>query len=302
MEPRTYIWKLAGWPHFTWDEAAIASPLHEARKAQWKLQGMVEAIGAQAAQDAAVATMSSEVISNSLIEGINLSPEAVRASMMMRLGALQGGTPPTGARRTDRVVGVLTEAVRGWADPLSLQKIFDWQMALIPGGVTPTGLVAVGELRGDAPMRVVTLGRLGSGEETVHYEAPPRKGLENLVNDFLAWFNAPPPLDGLLRAGLAHLWFVTIHPFEDGNGRITRTITDLALAQDEQKPLRYFSLSAQIMQNKGHYYDALEAAQQGSLDVTEWLIWFLDQVKAATATGADEILNVLARRQLWEKV
>jgi Fic family protein len=207
-------------------------------------------------------------------------------------------------KRVDPVVGVLAEAAEGWQEPLTLERLFGWHQAIFPKGIQD-GLqtLPAGELRGDDPMVVATLGRHVGDPETVHFEAPGREVLEAELEAFLAWFNKTPEgLNGLLRAGLAHLWFVTVHPLADGNGRLARTITDLALSQDEKLPRRFYSLSVQIMRNKDDYYDALEQAQRGSLDITTWLTWFLSQVEAATRHGFQEVGRVLARGYYWAEV
>ena len=298
---KTYIWEHRGWPSFVLGMDSLAAPLALARRTQGELLGMARMLEGLPQMEAAASAMSREVCSNSAIEGVDLSLEAVRASMLLRLGAKDGGLPPEQTRRVDPIVGVLTEAVQGWRHPLSLMRIFDWQRDLLPGGFSPQlGPIRVGELRGDAPMVVATVSKVLGEPDVIHYEAPGRERLEAEMDAFLTWFNAPPVgLDGLLRAGLAHLWFVTIHPLEDGNGRIARTLTDLALAQDEGLDLRFYSLSSQIIRDKDAYYDALEAAQGGNLDVTPWIAWFLGEVQKATHHGIEEILRVLARHRFW---
>jgi Fic family protein len=222
--------------------------------------------------------------------------------MMLRLGVEANFAQVTGrTKRVDPVVSILAEAAEGWREPLTLERIFGWHRAIFPKGVQD-GLqtLPAGELRGERPMVVATLGHRIGDSETVHFEAPGRELLETELDAFLAWFNHPPQgMNGLLRAGLAHLWFITIHPMADGNGRLARTITDLALSQDEKLPRRFYSLSVQIMKNKQSYYDALEHTQRGSLDITEWLRWFLFQVEAATSHGVQEVGRVLARGHFW---
>lgn len=281
----------------------LTASLSMARRVQGELLGMVRTIGGLPQMEAAVSAMAREVVSNSAIEGVDLSLESVRASMMLRLSVAYGGHLPSGTRPVDPIVGVLAEAVQGWRDPLSLERLFQWHKAIFPGGFSPQlGPIRTGELRGDAPMVVATPSKTQDKPDLIHFEAPGRERLEAEMGAFLSWFNnRPSGLDGLIRAGIAHLWFVTIHPFEDGNGRIARTITDLALAQDEQSGLRFFSLSAQILRNKDGYYGALEQAQRGSLDVTPWLGWFLEQVQGSAQNGMYEVHRVLARNRFWAK-
>jgi Fic family protein len=301
----TYLWELAGWPRFTWNGELLAGPLDVARRAQSELLGVVKAIGGLAASEAAVDAMTREVVSNSAIEGVHLDLESVRASMMLRLGIEANlGQAAGNPRRVDPVVEVLAEAAEGWRAPLTMKRLFGWHRALFPKGV-PDGFqtLPAGELRGAYPMVVATLSRHPGEPETIHFEAPAREVLERELEAFLRWFNtAPEGLNGLLRAGIAHLWFITIHPMADGNGRLARTLTDLALSQDERLPRRFYSLSVQFMRNKSAYYDSLEQAQLGSLDLSNWLIWFLSQVTAATRHGTQEVGRVLARGHFWAEV
>lgn len=301
----TFIWELPGWPRVTWKSDCLGGALDSARRSQAELLGAVKAIDGLAASAAAVDAMAHEVVSNSAIEGVSLDMESVRASMMLRLGVETNLAQVTGnTRRVEPVVGVLAGAAEGWRDPLTLDRIFDWHRAIFPKGIPDgTNTLPAGELRGDRPMIVATVGRRINAPEIVHFEAPSREVLEAGMETFLEWFNNPPNgLNGLLRAGLAHLWFITIHPMADGNGRLTRTITDLALSQDEKLPRRFYSLSVQIMKNKQAYYNALEHAQRGSLDITDWLNWFLSQVEAATSHGSHEVSRVIARGRFWAEV
>jgi Fic family protein len=299
----TYIWELGSWPRFHYRVEELLPALSRTRRAQGELLGKVEIIGLPSKSEAALDAMSREVVSNSAIEGVDLSLEAVRASMMLRLGAHTGGLQTPAARRVDPIVGVLTEAVKGFADALGLRRMFGWHRALFPGGYSPqVGEIRVGGFRAEEPMVVATPSRSLAQPDIIHFQAPGRERLDGEMKAFLGWFNRPPAgLDGLIRAGLAHLWFVTIHPFEDGNGRIARTITDLALAQDEASPYRFYSLSAQILRNREGYYAALEAAQRGTLDVTAWLGWFLGEAEGAIRHGIEEVHRVTARNLFWSR-
>ena len=298
----TYIWERPGWPEFTWDAGRLPAALDAARRAQGELLGAVKAIGGFDATEAAVDAMALEVLNNSAIEGVRLDLGSIRASLRLRLGAAGELAQLTGSeRRVDPVVGILAEAAEGWREPLTWARIAGWHQALFPKGVQDGAqVVPAGELRGAYPMVVATLGRRPADPEIIHFEAPGREGLEGGLAAFLAWFNHPPGgLNGLLRAGLAHLWFVTLHPLPDGNGRLARTLTDLALAQDERLPRRFYSLSVQIMRNREGYYEALARAQRGSLDLTDWLLWFLATVTAAAHHGFGEVGRVLARGRFW---
>jgi len=300
-EGRTYIWELPAWPKFTWDAKRVADPLARAKRSQGELLGMVKAIDQVASTEVAVAAMVREVVNNSAIEGVALNLESVRASMLLRLGIATGMAQVAGAQRMDPIVSVLAEATEGFREPLTLERIFKWHRAIFPKGIQEgLAVLPAGELRGDAPMVVSSPGRHIGAPLTIHFEAPGRDALEPELAAFMSWLNTPKNnVDGLIRAALAHLWFITIHPFSDGNGRIARTITDLALSQDERLPRRYYSLSVQIMRNKEDYYDSLEHAQRGGLDITNWLVWFLTQVHEATQQGIREIALVLARSHFW---
>jgi Fic family protein len=280
----------------------LAPRLLAVREKRAELLATVRMVGGDVRMQTAIEAMAQEVVTNSAIEGVDLPLEVVRESLMLRLGVHRGGLPHSGARRVDPVVDILLEAVQGWESPLTLERIFSWHRVLFPDGFSRhIGRVRVGELRGEEPMAVVSPSRSLAGPPTVHYEAPPRPRLEQEMEAFLGWFENPPEgLDGLLRAGIAHFWFVTIHPFEDGNGRLARTIGDLALAQEDRSALRYYSLSAQILRNKAGYYDALERAQHGGLDITGFLDWFLEELREALDHGIREAFLVVARTKFWQ--
>jgi Fic family protein len=288
MEP-SWIWQHPHWPEFTWDSLALGPALGLARLAQGKVLGMGRMLEGRLSAEALAAILVQEGLTTSAIEGERYDPAAVRSSVARRLGLDTAGLPNP-RREVDGLVEVLLDATLGFQRPLSQERLEAWQGALFPTGRS-------GQLRGDAAMQVVS-GR--PGRDRVHFQGPPRQGLESELERFLAWFNAPPDgLDGLLRAGVAHLWFVTLHPFEDGNGRLTRAITDMALAQDERRGGRLFSLSAQILQVREGYCQALEAAQGPSLDLTPWLLWFLEQLRAACAATEGIIAQTLGKAEFW---
>lgn len=294
--PHTWIWQQPDWPRFRWDEARLAPLLARARLAQGKVLGAARLLDVNLTLEAVAAILVEDGLTTSAIEGERLDLDAVRSSVARRLGLPSAGLPPS-PRAVDGLIDVLLDATRHHAVPLTTLRLSGWQAALFPTGYSGLHAIRVGELRGDEPMQVVS-GAVG--KEKVHFVAPPRDGLEAEVDRFLAWFNAPPPaLDGLVRAGLAHLWFVTLHPFEDGNGRLARAITDMALCQDECQPMRLFSLSAQILREREGYYAILERTQGGDLDATEWLAWFLVQVEAAAAAAEQTVANTLAKARFW---
>ncbi len=294
--PQTWIWQNPNWPNFRWDIAALAPALARARLAQGKILGASRWLDANLALEDAAAILVEDGSATSAIEGEHLSLDAVRSSVARHLGLPTAGLPAP-PRGVDGLIELLLDATCHFSSPLTTERLFGWQASLFPTGYSGLQPIQTGALRGEAIMEVIS-GPIS--RERIHFTAPPREGLEAQLNQFLAWFNAPPSdLDGLIRAGLAHLWFVTLHPFEDGNGRLARAITDLALSQDEGQPLRVFSLSAQILKERERYYEILERTQRGSLDVTGWLAWFLAQVEAAASAATVTVANTLAKARFW---
>lgn len=290
-----WIWQQADWPAFHWDAAALSSSLAQARQNQGRLSGYARILDPASGIQAEADLLLQDALNTAAIEGETLSPERLRSSIGEKLGLGRGALMP--ARNEEGLVEVLLDATHKHRTPLTLERLCRWQAALFPTGQSGLLKIRAGELRGTEPMRVVS-GPLH--REKVHFEAPPRKGLEREVSAFLRWFAHPPQdLDGLVRAGLAHLWFVTVHPFEDGNGRLARGITDMALAQDEDRPQRLFSLSAQIMRVRNGYYEILERTQRDGLEVTDWLQWFLQQVCGACELAEATIANTLAKARFW---
>jgi len=296
--PLTWIWQQPDWPHFRWDAARLAPLLARARLAQGKVLGAARLLDSELTLEAIGAVLVEDGVTTSAIEGERLDLDAVRSSVARHLGLPTAGLP-VAPRAVDGLIEVLLDATRNHGQPLTRERLCAWQAALFPTGYSGLHSIRVGELRGAEPMEVVS-GRIG--KETVHFVAPPRDRLEAEFKHFLRWFSeASAELDGLVRAGLAHLWFVTLHPFEDGNGRLARAITDMALSQDERQPMRLFSLSAQILRERDGYYDVLERTQRGGLDVTDWLAWFLVQVEAAATAAEQTVANTLAKARFWLK-
>jgi Fic family protein len=294
--PPAWIWQHREWPRFSWDTAALAPLLGRARLAQGKVLGAARMLEGGLNLEAVAAILVEDGLTTSAIEGERLDVEAVRSSVAHHLGLPTAGFP-VAPRAVDGLIEVLLDATRHHDQALSAKRLCGWQAALFPSGYSGLYAIRVGELRGDAPMQVVSG---GAGKERVHFLAPPREGLESRVDRFLDWFNdTPAGLDGMIRAGLAHLWFVTLHPFEDGNGRLARAITDMTLSQDENQPSRYFSLSAQILRERESYYEILERTQRSGLDVTPWLTWFLTQVEAAATAAEHTVANTLAKARFW---
>ncbi len=294
--PGRWIWQQPQWPHFAWDRARLAHGLAQARRAQGRLAGAARLLDPALVAEAEARILVEDGVGTSAIEGERLDLAEVRSSVARKLGLPTAGLPRP-SRAVDGLVEVLLDATRGYAQPLSLERLCRWQAALFPAGQSGIARIRVGELRGDAPMRVVSG---PAGREIVHFEAPPRRRLEREIGAFVRWFDDPPAeLDGALRAGLAHLWFVTLHPFDDGNGRLARAITDMALAQDERRAERLFSLSARILQVRDAYYAALERTQRGGLDVTDWLEWFLGEVRVACENAETTFAHTLAKARYW---
>ena len=294
---QTWIWQQPDWPKFVWDANEISNPLAQARLAQGKLHGVAHILNADLSSEALTSILIQDGITTSAIEGERLHLDAVRSSVANQLGLPNVGLPKPD-RAIDGLVEVLLDATQKHNQPLTLQRLCNWHGALFPTGYSGLREIRVGQMRGAEPMRVVS-GRIG--HETVHFEAPPYEQIDTEMSRFIDWFNSDDSqtLDGLIRAGVAHLWFITIHPFEDGNGRIARAITDMALAQDERLTMRLFSLSAQILAVREAYYNILESTQKGEMDITAWLKWFLTQIQNAVELAQLTVANTLNKAKFW---
>ena len=294
---QTWIWQQPNWPKFVWDADELSNPLAQARLAQGKLHGVAHILNADLSSEALTSILIQDGITTSAIEGERLHLDAVRSSVANQLGLPNVGLPKPD-RAIDGLVEVLLDATQKHNQPLTLQRLCNWHGALFPTGYSGLREIRVGQMRGAEPMRVVS-GRIG--HETVHFEAPPYEQIDIEMSRFIDWFNSDDSkiLDGLIRAGVAHLWFITIHPFEDGNGRIARAITDMALAQDERLTMRLFSLSAQILAVREAYYNILESTQKGEMDITAWLKWFLTQIQNAVELAQLTVANTLNKAKFW---
>lgn len=294
-----YIWEQRNWPHFEWDEPALRPMLDAVRLLQGRVVGKTEAVHGQADLDVEMDALIQNAIRTSEIEGERLDVGSVRSSVARQLGLEQAGVSARTTPESEALVELLLQSTHQLDEPLTHERLCLWQSMLFVQGLGVLGNVRVGELRGDHPMQVVS-GRLY--RPTVHFEAPPRGQLESELDAFITWFNQPPQgLDGLVRAGITHLWLITLHPFDDGNGRVTRAVTDRALAQAERQSVRFYSLSAAIMARRSAYYDYLESAQKGSLDITPWLLWFLDTLKEALEQALLRIDRVLIKATFWQR-
>lgn len=292
----TYIWQKKEWPSLTWEPEALLTPLGECRLLQGKLLSKVSSLGFNLEHQAQAEILVEEAVKTSAIEGEQLDVQSVRSSVARKLGLPSAGLPFD--RRVDDLVSVLIDATQNYDVRLSPERLWGWQAALFPTGYSGMHKIKVGGWRdGEEPMRVLS-GPIG--REKVHFEAPPADCLDKEIERFLSWWDdSRGKIEGVIRAAVAHLWFVTIHPFEDGNGRIARALTDMALAQDDKQRVRYYALSAQIMSEREDYYNILERSQKGSCDVTEWLIWFLGCFARAIQHSNDMLNGVFSKAEFW---
>lgn len=292
-----YIHQRKAWPNFTWDARSVAEDLGKARVAQEHLLGRMAAVGFDLRKEANLETMTEDVVRTSEIEGEVLDPEQVRSSLARRLGMDASGTAAVD-RHVEGIVEMMLDATQHCDGILSAERLYGWHAALFPTGRSGMLKILVGRWRDDStgPMQVVS-GAMG--REKVHYQAPPAAALKKEMAAFIKWVNTEKTMDPLIKAGLAHFWFVTLHPFEDGNGRIARAVADMLLARADGSPQRFYSMSSQIRSERKQYYRILESCQQGSLDVTEWLAWFLACLKRAVLASELTLASVLAKHRFW---
>lgn len=295
-----YIHQQPDWPSLRWDADALAVLLAETRHAQGRLLGRMDGLGLRLRGEADLAVMTDEVVKSSAIEGEVLDIRQVRSSLARRLGLDVVGIVPS-PRAVDGIVEMMLDATRNSGQPLTSERLFGWHAALFPTGRSGMRRITVGAWRpADAgPMQVVS-GPIG--RERVHFEAPDAGRLAGEIVSFLEWFNAPLPMDPVVKAGVAHFRFVTIHPFEDGNGRIARAIADMALARADGRPERFYSMSAQIEAERRTYYQVLETSQRDGLDVTPWLRWFLECLGRALVRAEETLASVLRKAHVWQRI
>ncbi|MGA2402180.1 MAG: Fic family protein [Syntrophobacteraceae bacterium] len=295
-----YIHELKDWPRFSWNRELLAEPLAAFRHRQGRLIGHMEALGFNFRQEAVLQTLTADVLKSSEIEGEKLDAEQVRSSIARRLGMDIGALKPAD-RNVEGIVEMMLDATRHYDQPLTDERLFSWHASLFPTGRSGMTKIRAGAWRDDStgPMEVVSG---PAGKERVHFQAPPAKRLDKEMQGFLDWFSANADIDPVLKAGVAHLWFVTIHPFDDGNGRIARAIADMALARSENSPQRFYSMSAQIRQERGAYYDILEETQKGTLEITPWMEWFLACLGRAIDGAQTTLSAVLAKARFWEAI
>ena len=303
-----WIHQHQSWPNFTWDSEALASRLVDIHRSQSHLLGRMEALGFELRHEASLNTLTSDVVKSSAIEGENLNPEEVRSSVARKLRIETAGVVPV-SRDVEGIVEMVLDATHKFAFPLTKSRLFDWHASLFPTERSGMRKITVGAWRtADAdPMQVISG---AAGKEKVHFEAPEASRLEGEMQKFLDWFNGrsdirlngQEELDPILKAGIAHLWFVTVHPFEDGNGRIARAIGDMALARADDTKERFYSLSSQIKTEHKEYYNQLESQQRATPDITAWLGWFLDCLGRAVSNSEATIGKVLFKARLWESI
>lgn len=294
-----YIYQHKNWPAFTWDNGSVTNVLANVRHKQGRLKGYTEALGFDSKNHNLLETLTLDVLKSSEIEGEILNSDQVRSSIARKLGLDIAGLIPSD-RLVDGVVEMTLDATQNHEQKLTKKRLFQWHTALFPSVNKGPYDIMVGEWRDSSkgPMQVVS-GPMG--REKVHFQAPEADVLEKEINLFLKWFNAKQDLDPVLKAAIAHVWFVTIHPFDDGNGRISRAITDMQLARSDGDSQRFYSMSAQIRVERKGYYEILEKTQKGKLDITPWLLWFLNCMEGALNTSEKTFKKVLHKAQFWDK-
>jgi Fic family protein len=295
-----YIHNQIDWPRFKFDREKLAERLAVVHLKQGRLLERMEALGFGLQQEANLKALTEEVVKSSEIEGETLDADQVRSSIARRLGMDVGGLKPVD-RNVEGVVEMMLDATRNYEQALTAERLFSWHAALFPTGRSGMGHIQVGAWRDDrnGPMQVIS-GPVGN--EHVHFEAPAALRLETEMNGFLAWFNGETESDWVVKAGVAHLWFVTVHPFDDGNGRVARAVADMALARSERSVQRFYSMSAQIRQERGAYYEILEETQKGTMDVTPWMNWFLECLNRAIDGAESTLGTVLVKARFWESL
>ena len=297
MDGKIYIYQQDNWPNFIWDIRKLSTLLAEVRNNQGRLIGKMETLGFDLQNEAFLETLTADVLKTNEIEGIIINKEEVRSSIARRLGIDIGGLPSIN-RDIEGIVDMMFDATNNFDKPLTKKRLFDWHSALFPTGRSGMYEIIVGNWRDDSagPMQVVS-GAMG--KERIHYQAPTAEEIDKEITIFLNWFNSKTDMDLVLKASIAHLWFVTLHPFEDGNGRIARAITDMLLARSDGLSQRFYSMSAQIQKERKSYYDILENTQKGKLDITGWIHWFLQTLQKAILNSEKTLAIVIKKHRFW---
>ncbi len=292
-----YIWQRDNWPEMVWSQSALLHPLAEVNLLRGKLLGRISMFGFEEQNHSVLESLTQEILHSAKIEGEDLNRDSVRSSVAFHLGLPTEGLPVPD-HFTEGVVEVMMDAVKRWGAPVDAERLFSWHSALFPTGRSGMYKITVGDWRqGDEPMQVVS-GPLG--KQKVHYEAPPCHDVPAMMHDLLEWVNADNEPDPIVKAAVGHLWFVTVHPFDDGNGRLCRTLTELLLSRADHTSQRYYSLSSEILLHRKDYYDHLEQAQKGPLDVTPWIVWFLSAMKGALETALSRTEGVVRKIHFWD--
>lgn len=293
-----YIYQQKSWPQFSWNSEELQFLLGNVRALQGRLSGKLEALGFPLKEEAILSTLSMDILKSNEIEGELLSDTQVRSSVARRLGMNVAGMVPS-TRNIDGVVDMMVDATQNCNKPLSKERLFRWHRYLFSNSKVDASL-RIGKWRNDKSGPMVVLSG-AMGRERIHFQAPAASDLEKEIRVFLKWFNEAKLLDPVLKAGIAHLWFVTLHPFDDGNGRIARAIADMCLSRGDEQHQRYYSMSAQIMQERKVYYQTLENTQKGNLDITDWLEWFIACIDRALSASDDLLSSVLLKADFWKK-
>lgn len=294
-----YLYQHSNWPDFKWDNETLLPYVSMVRDLQGRLIGRMEGLGFELREEAVLETLTEDIVKTSEIEGEFLNPDEVRSSVALRLGLKISGLPEA-SRDVDGVVEMMLDATQKFEAPLTKDRLCGWHAALFPTGRSGMCRITVGDWRkdGQGPMRVVS-GPMG--REKIHYVAPEAVELETEMKRFLKWYNSENSIEPVIKSALAHLWFVSIHPFDDGNGRIARAIADMQLARADRTSQRFYSMSAQIMKSKKEYYDILESTQKGSLEISQWLVWYFDRLTDAIDATDNSLSKVLVKARFWEK-
>jgi Fic family protein len=295
----SYIWQNRSWPDFTWDSNNLLKPLGDVRFSQGSLMAQIRELGFDIQQTARADVLVEEALKTSAIEGETLDPDAVRSSVGRQLGIPDAGMKNVQDQKADGLIQILLDATNNHAQELTFDRLFSWHAALFPTGFSGMVKINVAQWRDDkqGPMQVIS-GPIG--KKKIHFEAPPAHLLETEMRTFISWINNKTNMDGIIQAALSHLWFITIHPFDDGNGRVARTLTDMLLARDENNSKRFYSLSSQIMAEQNDYYDILNSIQTGNLDITLWLEWFLGCMNRAILSSNSLLKNIMKKARFWK--
>jgi len=294
-----YIWQNTSWPNFTWDSELLLKPLGDVRFNQGSLIAQIRELGFDIQQTARADVLVEEALKTSAIEGEKLDPDAVRSSVGRQLGIPDAGLKNVQDQKADGLIQILLDATNNHSNKMSYDRLFAWHAALFPIGFSGMVKIDVAKWRDDkqGPMQVI-YGPIGN--KKVHFEALPARLLETEMKALISWINKKTNMDGIIKAALTHLWFITIHPFDDGNGRIARTLTDMLLARDENSPKRFYSFSSQIMAERNDYYDILNFTQKGNLDITPWLNWFLECMNRAILNSNSLLERIMGKARFWK--